>query len=168
MQMVLAPDMFADAARSLGHKPFPGPSANMSRAYTNPLGVTLAPCTYCGFCEKFACGNYSKATAATTILPVLMRKGNFTLRTQANVLRVLKDAQSTRATGVEYITPEARSATSRRRSLSSRPTRCTTPACCCSRALARPTSPAPGRGRLEKTTPTRSPPGSMSSSTTWW
>ena len=62
-------------------------SANMSQAYTNPLGVQLGACTYCGFCEKFGCGNYSKATAQTTILPVLMRKPNFTLRTQAHVIR---------------------------------------------------------------------------------
>jgi gluconate 2-dehydrogenase alpha chain len=57
MQMVYGPTLFAAAAKELGHKPFPCPSANMSRAYTNPLGVQLAPCTYCGFCEKFGCGN---------------------------------------------------------------------------------------------------------------
>ena len=106
MEMVAAPLVFADAARELGYKPFPGPSANMSQAYTNPLGVQLAPCAYCGFCEKYACGNYSKATPATTILPALMRRENFTLRTGAMVLRVEKDGQSTRATGVTYITDE--------------------------------------------------------------
>jgi gluconate 2-dehydrogenase alpha chain len=103
MDMVYGPVLFADAAAKLGYHPFPGPSANMSRAYTNPLGVGLAPCTYCGFCEKFACGNYSKATAQTTLLPVLMRKPNFTLRTESMVLRVLKDRAGTRATGVEYV-----------------------------------------------------------------
>ena len=30
--------------RSLGYHPFPGPSANMSAAYTNPEGVTLGAC----------------------------------------------------------------------------------------------------------------------------
>ncbi|MBW3096873.1 GMC family oxidoreductase [Pseudohoeflea coraliihabitans] len=106
MDMVLAPKLFAEAASGLGYKPFPFPSANMSRAYTNPLGVSLAPCTYCGFCEKFACGNYSKASAPTTILPVLMRRQNFELQTQAMVLRVLKAADGKSVTGVEYITPE--------------------------------------------------------------
>lgn len=104
MKQVVASTRFAEAASELGYKPFPGPSANMSQAYTNSLGVALAPCTYCGFCEKFACGNYSKASSATTILPALMRRANFTLRTEAMVLRVLHDGQ--RATGVEYITPE--------------------------------------------------------------
>ncbi|PZX15268.1 gluconate 2-dehydrogenase alpha chain [Palleronia aestuarii] len=106
MEMVAAPLKFAAAARELGYKPFPGPSANMSQAYTNPLGVQLAPCSYCGFCEKYACGNYSKATALTTIVPALMRRDNFTLRTGAMVLRVEKDAQNTRATGVTYIDSE--------------------------------------------------------------
>lgn len=104
MQMVKAPMVFADAARELGYSPFPGPSANMSQAYTNPLGVQLAPCTYCGFCEKFACGNYSKATASTTILPALARRDNFSLRTGAMVLRVLHDGKQ--ATGVEYVNEE--------------------------------------------------------------
>lgn len=103
MDMVYGPTLFADAASSLGHHPFPGPSANMSRAYTNPLGVGLAPCTYCGFCEKYACGNYSKATVQTTLLPVLMRKPNFTLRTESMVLRILKDRDGSRVRGVEYI-----------------------------------------------------------------
>ena len=62
MQMSWPPTLFAEAAQSLGYHPFPQPSANMSRAYTNPLGAQLGPCTYCGFCEKFGCGNYSKAS----------------------------------------------------------------------------------------------------------
>jgi gluconate 2-dehydrogenase alpha chain len=106
MEMAYAPTLFGKAAAELGFHPFPGPSANMSRAYTNPLGVGLGPCTYCGFCEKFACGNYSKATAQTTILPALMRRDNFTLRTEAEVLRVATDRSGKRATGVEYIDTE--------------------------------------------------------------
>ncbi|MBC8035985.1 MAG: GMC family oxidoreductase [Rhizobiales bacterium] len=106
MDMVYGPALFAEAAAGLGYKPFPGPSANMSRAYTNPLGVGLAPCTYCGFCEKFACGNYSKATPQTTIIPALMRRDNFKLRTEAEVLRILTDSTGKRATGVEYIDTE--------------------------------------------------------------
>jgi choline dehydrogenase-like flavoprotein len=50
--------------------------------YANPLGAQIAACTYCGFCEKFGCGNYSKASPQTTILPSLMRNGNFTLKTE--------------------------------------------------------------------------------------
>jgi gluconate 2-dehydrogenase alpha chain len=103
MDMVYGPTLFAAAARELGHKPFPCPSANMSRAYTNPLGVQLAPCTYCGFCEKFGCGNYSKSSPQTTIHPVLMRKSNFELRTECEVLRINRDRGGNRVTSVTYV-----------------------------------------------------------------
>jgi gluconate 2-dehydrogenase alpha chain len=103
LDMTYAPTLFAEAARSLGHHPFPQPAANMSHAYVNPLGVQLAPCTYCGFCEKFGCGNYSKSSAQTTILPVLMRKPNFTLRTSAEVTKVNLDSSGKRAVSVTYV-----------------------------------------------------------------
>jgi len=66
--------LFAEAAKQLGYKPYPQPSGNLSQSYTNPLGVTLGQCTFCGFCEWFGCANYSKASPQTTILPVLLRK----------------------------------------------------------------------------------------------
>ncbi len=103
MEMTYGPTLFADAARSLGHKPFPQPSANMSQAYTNPLGLQLGPCTYCGFCEKFGCGNYSKATAQTTILPVLMKKKNFTLKTGATVLKLNLDDAKSKVISATYV-----------------------------------------------------------------
>ena len=108
MDMVYGPTLFGDAAKKLGLKPFPCPSANMSRTYTNPLGVTLAPCTYCGFCEKFGCGNNSKASPQTTILPVLMQKDNFELRTECEVLTVNRDSTGKQATGVTYIDTQGR------------------------------------------------------------
>ena len=64
----------------------------------------MGPCTYCGFCEWFGCGNYSKASPQTTILPVLMRKSNFSARDNSR-----SDAGSTldrsgkRATGVTFV-----------------------------------------------------------------
>lgn len=103
MEMTFSQDRFDFAARGLGLNPFPAPSANMSQAYVNPLGMSLAPCTYCGFCEKFGCGNYSKAAPQTTIIPVVMRNPNFTLRTNSEVLHVNKHPDGTRATGVTYV-----------------------------------------------------------------
>ena len=103
MEMTYAPVLFAQAAKDLGLHPFPAPSANMSRAYTNPLGAQLGPCTYCGFCEKFGCGNYSKASPQTTILPVLMRKPNFTLKTESEVLKINLDSNGKRAVSVTYV-----------------------------------------------------------------
>jgi gluconate 2-dehydrogenase alpha chain len=81
----------------------------MSRPYVNPLGVQLGQCSYCGFCEKFGCGNYSKATAQTTILPYLMTKPNFTLRTECEVLKVERTSDGKHATGVTYIDSAGRS-----------------------------------------------------------
>jgi len=103
MRMTYGPTLFAEAARGLGYKPFPQPSANMSQAYTNPLGAQLGPCTYCGFCERFGCGNYSKAIAQTTIHPILLRKPNFTLKTACEVTRVNLDSNGKRAISVTYV-----------------------------------------------------------------
>ncbi len=103
MQMSYAPTLFADAARKLGYHPFPTPSANLSKAYVNPLGIAMGECTLCGFCERFGCANYSKASAQTTILPVLMKKKNFELRTDSEVLRIDLDGSGKMAKGVTYV-----------------------------------------------------------------
>jgi len=95
--------LFAKAARELGYKPFPQPSGNLSQPYVNPLGVRLGPCTYCGFCEWFGCGNYSKASPQTTILPVLLRKSNFSARTECEVTKINLDRSGKRATGVTFV-----------------------------------------------------------------
>ncbi|MBN8898691.1 MAG: GMC family oxidoreductase, partial [Rhodospirillales bacterium] len=97
------PTLWAKAAVESGFQPFPQPSGNLSQAYTNPLGVTLGPCTYCGYCEWFGCGNYSKASPQVTILPVLLRKENFKAQTLCTVQRINTDSTGKRATGVTYI-----------------------------------------------------------------
>ncbi|WP_426958670.1 GMC family oxidoreductase [Muricoccus radiodurans] len=103
MDMSHAQNLFTRATTELGMHPFPLPSANMSEPYTNPLGVTLAPCTYCGFCERFGCANYSKSSPQTTVLPVLMRHPGFEARTECEVVRVLLSPDRKRATGVVYV-----------------------------------------------------------------
>ncbi len=103
MAQTYAPTLFGQAAAGIGHHPFPHPTGNMSQPYTNPLGAQLGACTYCGFCEKFGCGNYSKASPQTTVLPYLMRKSNFTLKTESEVLRIELSPDRKRATGVTYI-----------------------------------------------------------------
>jgi gluconate 2-dehydrogenase alpha chain len=95
--------LFAEAAKQLGYKPYPQPSGNLSQPYTNPLGVTLGQCTFCGFCEWFGCANYSKASPQTTILPVLLRKSNFEARTECEVTRINVDRSGKWATGVTYV-----------------------------------------------------------------
>ena len=48
----------------------------------------MVKCSYCGFCEWFGCGNYSKASPQTTILPALIRKPNFSARDNSEVVRI--------------------------------------------------------------------------------
>jgi gluconate 2-dehydrogenase alpha chain len=103
MDLTYAPSLFSEAASKLGYHPFTHPGGNMSRPYTNPLGCQLGQCTYCGFCEKFGCGNSSKATPQTTILPYLMAKSNFTLKTECEVLKIELTPDRKRATGVTYV-----------------------------------------------------------------
>ncbi|MEL7939026.1 GMC family oxidoreductase [Pseudomonas delhiensis] len=100
--------LFAKAARELGYRPFPQPAANASQPYTNPYGVRLGPCNLCGFCERFGCFMYSKASPQATILPVLMKRPGFSLRTNSHVIRVNLDSQGRRATGVTYIDGQGR------------------------------------------------------------
>lgn len=103
LQQPYGPTLFAEAARNMGYKAFPVPSSLVSEAYTNPYGVTMGPCTFCGFCTNYGCANYSKASAITTVLPALMRKPNFSARTNCEVLQVLTDSSGKQATGVTYI-----------------------------------------------------------------
>jgi gluconate 2-dehydrogenase alpha chain len=98
-----APTLFGQAAAGMGYKPFPHPTGNLSVPYTNPLGAQLGQCTYCGFCEKFGCGNYSKSSPQTTVLPYLMLKPNFTLKTESEVLKIELAPDKSRATGVTYV-----------------------------------------------------------------
>ena len=99
---------FAKAAQSLGYHPFPQPSANMSRPYTNPYGVTQGACVYCGYCERFGCEMGAKASPQTTVLPVLLKSPNYELRTLANVTRINLDSSGKRARSVTYVDARGR------------------------------------------------------------
>ncbi len=96
------PVLFAKAAAEMGYRPFPVPSSLISEPYTNPLGVTMGPCTFCGFCTNYGCANYSKASPIVNILPALVRRQNFTARTNSEVLKVLTDSTGKKATGVLF------------------------------------------------------------------
>jgi len=95
--------MFRKAAASLGFHPFSQPSANMSQPYTNPEGMKLNTCMFCGFCERYGCEHYAKSSPQTVLLPVLLKDPNFTLRTNCQVLRINLDSAGKRATSVTYV-----------------------------------------------------------------
>lgn len=98
-----AQGLFARAAEGAGLHPFPRPSANLSSAWTNPYGCSLAPCTYCGFCERFGCANYSKSSPQTCVLPALVREPGFEARTDSEVTRITLSPDGRHATGVTYV-----------------------------------------------------------------
>ena len=95
--------LFRKAASSLGYNPFPQPSSNLSRPYTNPEGMKLNACVFCGFCERHACEHYAKSTPQTIILPVLLANPRFELRTGCQVQRINLDSTRKQATGVTYV-----------------------------------------------------------------
>jgi gluconate 2-dehydrogenase alpha chain len=97
---------FEVATAELGYKSFPTPAANSSIPFTNPYGVRLGPCNLCGFCERFGCFLYSKASPQTTILPILAERSNLEVRTKAYVTRILRDGTGKKATGVLYVDGE--------------------------------------------------------------
>jgi gluconate 2-dehydrogenase alpha chain len=103
-----AAQLFEKAAAELGYKSFPQPAANSSIAYTNPYGVRLGPCNLCGFCERFGCFLYSKASPQTTILPILDGRSNLEVRTNSYVTKILLDNTGKIATGVLYIDDSGR------------------------------------------------------------
>jgi gluconate 2-dehydrogenase alpha chain len=102
LESSLAGDMFADAAKKSGYKPFPHPAANASRPYTNPDGAKFGACQYCGFCERYGCESNAKASPNITVIPVAMKQPSFELRTYAWVTRVTTDNTKKIATGVRY------------------------------------------------------------------
>ncbi|WP_411751700.1 GMC family oxidoreductase [Serratia sp. (in: enterobacteria)] len=103
LKQLYSGSLFGKAAEALGYHPFSIPAANCSEPYTNTYGVQLGPCNYCGYCERFGCFMYSKASPQTTILPVLMKRKNFELRTQSQVIKVNLDSSGKKATGVTYV-----------------------------------------------------------------
>ena len=97
-----AAELFNKKATELGHHPFPCPTANASRAYTNPDGSKFGQCQYCGFCERFGCEANAKGSPHMTVIPIAMKNPKFELRTHSWVTKVLKDSSGKRVTGVTY------------------------------------------------------------------
>ncbi len=100
--------LFRKAAASLGYHPYPQPSSNLSQPYTNPHGMRIETCMFCGFCERYGCEHYAKSTPQTVLLPVLVREQRFTLRTNCHVLRINLDGAKKRATSVTYVDASGR------------------------------------------------------------
>ena len=97
-------ELFRQAAAQLGYHPYPVPAATLSQLYTNPDGITRPACTYCGFCETFGCMIGAKSQPTNTLLPILTKHKSFSLRTNAQVRRILHDSSQNKSKirGVTY------------------------------------------------------------------
>src|SRR5262249_48675383 len=78
--------LFAQAAESFGYKPYPKPSAAMTRPYLNPYKQMLGQCVHGGFCSNHGCAMGAKATPLSTVIPALSKHESFELRSRANVI----------------------------------------------------------------------------------
>lgn len=96
-------NLFRTAAEKMGYHPFPQPSANLSQPYTNPEGLKMNACSFCGFCERFACEHYAKSSPQTVILPAALKYSNYELRTNCQVLKINLDSTKKKAIGVTYV-----------------------------------------------------------------
>ncbi|GBR68494.1 GMC family oxidoreductase [Gluconobacter kanchanaburiensis] len=96
-------DIFHDTTEKMGYHPFPIPAGTIGGAFRNPLGIELAPCTYCGFCGFYGCGNFSKSSPNICVIPALTQRSNFTLLTECTVLRINKSKDEKTVTGVTFL-----------------------------------------------------------------
>jgi gluconate 2-dehydrogenase alpha chain len=103
LAMSMAGTIMADASRSLGYHPFQAPSSNASQVYTNPEGLTLGACEYCGHCERFGCEANAKASPNVCLLPALLADPKFELRDHAQVKELVYDKVARKVKAVRYV-----------------------------------------------------------------
>lgn len=96
--------LFRDAAGNrFGYKAYPSPSALSPAAYTNPDGMKLGACQYCGHCDRFICEAEAKASPEVLLYPWLEKQPKFELRRFCHVLKVEHDPGAGQVRGVEYL-----------------------------------------------------------------
>lgn len=93
--------LFKDASKKLDYHPYQVPSANLSERYENPDGEVLNQCMFCSYCTQYGCDFGAKSDPLVTVIPTAKKTGNFELRTEAYVRRVIHENGKT--TGVMYV-----------------------------------------------------------------
>jgi gluconate 2-dehydrogenase alpha chain len=90
-------ELMANASRTLGWHPFPGPAAINSRTYQN-----RPACAYHGFCNRGGCHINAKNSTAVSTIPRAQETRRLTVVTRAHVTTIRVD-QAGRVSGVEYL-----------------------------------------------------------------
>lgn len=83
------------------------PMIPIRRAMLMKSRPTGAACHFCGACD-YGCATASRFSTLDSIIPTLLGRRNFTLRTGAAVHRVLLDRKTGKARGVEFIDTRTR------------------------------------------------------------
>ena len=97
-------DLQRGAPRSSATSRFPMPAANSPDAYTNPDGMQLGQCQYCGHCERFICEANAKASPEVLLYPMLQEaQGLRDAPATRHVLDIQVRRKAKRVTGVRYI-----------------------------------------------------------------
>lgn len=89
-------ELMSTAAKSLGHKPFPGPTSIRSQPYEGHPG-----CMYCGFCTNHGCHANAKGSTMVNGIPEAEEAG-LKVVTYARVTEVTVDGEG-KASGVRYV-----------------------------------------------------------------
>jgi gluconate 2-dehydrogenase alpha chain len=103
VEITEAGQIFTAATEKLGYKPFPMAAANSPQPYTNPDGMQLGQCQYCGHCERFICEANAKASPEILLYPMLQKRATFELRLRSHVTAIDYDRKAKRVRSVRYI-----------------------------------------------------------------
>jgi gluconate 2-dehydrogenase alpha chain len=88
MAQTYAPTLFGKAAAELGRHPFPHPTGNLSRAYTNPLGVrSSAPAPTAASARSLAAATTPRPARRPPSCRYLMTEAELHAATECEVLR---------------------------------------------------------------------------------
>lgn len=94
-----AAQLFSDAARRLGHTPYPTPAAVL----TEPRAGRRV-CDLCGRCSHYECLRRAKGNTRDTVLARAVRTGRLDVRAASRAYRVVVDGRSGHAASVRYLT----------------------------------------------------------------
>ena len=114
LQMPYASTLFAEAARELGLHPFPAPVVqSVARLCQSAGRARWANAPIAASASVSAAATIPRPAPQTTILPVLMKKPNFEVRTECEVLKINLHARRQDAPRASPIsTPQARNLSS--------------------------------------------------------
>ena len=94
--------MYGAAAKEPRLSSVSGAGRDRQRALRQREGDTLGACEYCGYCNRIACETNAKASANSTILPVLRLDPKFELRPRCFVTKLNYDKAAKRVVSVTY------------------------------------------------------------------